>query len=252
MARRAASRPIRILPVPPMIGTGLYTPQDAAMLLHEQPRAVRRWAFGYGRNRKVGRVTHPPLIHTDLSPIEGQDALTFVELIELLYIRAFLRAGVSWKTVKTAANVAARMFDSKHPFALRRLYVDPKAVFAGVEESGGREALIELVGHGQHAMPSIVKPYLDELEFDVNDVANRWWPMGRTGGVVIDPKHSFGAPIVDGTGIRTATLSDAYRDEFPRYKTQTVERVAWTYNVRPVHVEAALRFRTWLINPKAN
>ncbi|HEY7770125.1 hypothetical protein [Longimicrobium sp.] len=235
-----------------MIGTGLYTPQDAAMLLHEQPRTIRRWAFGYGRNRAAGRVPYPPLIETDLSPLEGQDALTFLELIELLYIRAFLRAGVSWKTVKTAANVAARMFDSKHPFALRRLYVDPKAVFAGVQERDGRETLIQLVGHGQHTMPSIVKPYLDELEFDVNDVANRWWPMGRLAGVVIDPRFSFGAPIVEDVGIRTRTLIETYDDELPRYKERTVDHVAWTYTIKAIHVESALRFRTWLMNPIAN
>lgn len=235
-----------------MVGTGLYTPQEAAMLLHEAPSTVRRWAFGYKRNRAKGKVAHPALILTDLPMVEGERALTFIELVELLYIRAFLRAGVSWNTVKTAANVAARMFDSTHPFALRRLYVDPKAVFAGVEENDGREMLIQLIGHGQHTMPSIVKPYLDELDFDVNDVANRWWPMGRTGGVVIDPRHSFGAPIVDGTGIRARTLIDAHRDEFPHYKARTVEHVAWTYNIRPVQVEAALQFQTWLTNPSAN
>lgn len=235
-----------------MVGTGIYTPQEAARLLHDQARTVRRWAFGYDRNRKTGKVSHPPLISTDLPRLEGDDALTFIELIELRYIRAFLRAGVSWKTVKEAANVAARMFNTSHPFAMRRLYVDPKAVFAGVEDEDGREVLIQLVGYGQHAMPSIIKPYLDELEFDVNDVANRWWPMGRTGGVVIDPQHSFGAPIVDGTGIRTQTLSDAYRAELNRYKDRTAEHVAWMYNIRPVQVESALRFRTWLMSPSVN
>ena len=222
------------------------------MLLHETPDTVRRWAFGYKRNRRAGKIAHPPLIQTDLPEIEGEKALTFIELVELLYIRAFLRAGGSWKTVKTVANVAARMFDSNHPFALRRLYVHPKAVFAGVEESDGREMLIQLIGHGQHTMPSVVKPYLDELDFDVNDVANRWWPIGRTGGVVIDPRLSFGAPVVEGTGIRARTLADAYRDELPSHKSRTVEHVAWTYGVRPVQVEAALRFHTWLTNPSAN
>lgn len=235
-----------------LVGTGLYTPLDAAMLLHEQPRTVRRWAFGYDMRRATGKASYPPLIHTDLPTIEGERALTFVELIELKYIRGFLRAGVSWTTVKTAANVAARMFGTNHPFALRRVYVDPNAVFAEIEESDGREALIQLVGHGQHTMPSILKPYLDELDFDVNDVATRWWPIGKTAGVVVDPAHAFGAPTIEGTGIRTRTLSDAYDAEFLRHHHRTVEHVAWTYNVRPIHVESALQFRTWLMKPSAS
>jgi uncharacterized protein (DUF433 family) len=233
-------------------GTGLYTPKDAATLLHEQPSTIRRWAFGYERNRAVGKVSHPPLIQTDLPEVEGQRALTFVELVELLYIRAFLRAGVSWKTVKEAANAAARMFDTAHPFALRQLYVDPKAVYAALEEGDGRETLIQLVGHGQHAMPSVLKPYLDELEFDINDVANRWWPLRRTGGIVIDPRFSFGAPIVEDVGIRARTLVETHRDELPHHRDRTVEHVAWIFDIRPKHVEAALNFQAWLMKPNAN
>lgn len=192
------------------LGTGIYTPADAAMLLHESPSTVRRWAFGYTRNRGGEAVSHPPLLlKTELPELEGQLAVTFVELVELLYIRAFERAGVGWKAIKEAAAVAAKMYCSDHPFALRQLYVDPRSVYGGVMERDGTESLIQLIGHGQHAIPQLVKPYLDQLDFDVNDVAVRWWPMGRLGGVVIDPKYAFGAPIIDEVGIRTRTLSDA-------------------------------------------
>ena len=110
------------------LGTGIYTTGDAAALLHERQATVRRWAFGYKRRRLTGQVTHPPLIHTELPELEGHCALTFVELIELLYIRTLDRAGVSWQRIRDTAAVAARMFSTRHPFALRQLYADPNGV----------------------------------------------------------------------------------------------------------------------------
>jgi hypothetical protein len=229
------------------MGTGIYTPAEAAVLLHERPDTVRRWAFGYRRNRATGRVAHPPLIHTELPTVEGQDALTFVELIELLYIRAFERAGVSWSLIRGAANVAARMFSTRHPFALRQVYVDPRSVYGSVREDDGSESLVELVGHGQHAMPQLVKPYLEQIDFGANDVARRWWPMGRDGGVVVDPLVAFGLPVVAEVGMRVHSLASAYDAEVPAFgESGAVDRVAWTYEIEPAHVRTALQFREWL------
>lgn len=229
-----------------MVGTGIYTPSEAAMLLRERPHTVRRWAFGYARNRALGRVEQLPLIKTDLPKLEGELALTFVELVELLYIRAFQEAGVTWPVIRAAAQAAARLVESDHPFALRQFYVDPRSVYAAIDEEDGAESLVQLVGHGQHMITALVKPYLDQLEFDVNDVASRWWPLGKLGGVVIDPRQSFGAPVIDGVGIRARVLSDAYQAERELHGDKALERVAWVYEVAPQQVQAALNFKHWL------
>jgi uncharacterized protein (DUF433 family) len=226
-----------------MLGSGIYTPAEAAALLRQRPRTVRRWAFGYARERALGRVAHPPLIATRLPELEGSRALTFVELVELLYVRAFNEAGVSWPAIRSASRTASRLFHSDHPFALRRFYVDPAGVYAAIGEEDGSESLVHLAGHGQHSMTQLVRPYLAQLEFDACDVASRWWPLGKSGGVVIDPHRSFGAPVVEEAGIRTRVLSDAAEAERGE---RSVERVAWMYEVEPRHVDAALGFERWL------
>jgi uncharacterized protein (DUF433 family) len=230
-----------------LFNTGFYSPADAAALLHEDAATVRRWAFGYRRSRPSGAVRHPPLIRTDLPEIEGERALTFVELVELLYVRAFHELGVSWKTIRDAADVAARLFDSRHPFALRQLYLDPaSALYGAVAEPDGSEALVELSGHGQQAFPQVLKPYLEQLEFGVGGVAARWWPMGKDAGVVVDPRIAFGAPIIEGTRIPAGTLADAFEAERPAYGERALERVAWMYEVEPRHVRNSLEFSRWL------
>lgn len=228
-------------------GTGIYTAPEAAALLHQDAGTVRRWAFGYRRNRPDGRVQHPPLIRTELPEVEGERALTFVELVELLYIRAFQKAGASWKTIREAAGVAARLYTSEHPFALRQLYVDPDSfLYGAIEEADGSEAFVQLRGHGQQAFPQLVKPYLEQLEFGVDDLASRWWPLGRRGGVVVDPRHAFGAPVVEEVGIQTRTLADAYGAERRTHGDGALKRVAWIYEIEPGHVQTALDFQQWL------
>ena len=229
------------------LNTGFYSPGEAAALLHADTRTVRRWAFGYRRKRQSEPVQHPPLIRTDLPELEGERALTFVELVELLYVRAFHELGVSWKTIRDAAEVAARLFDSRHPFALRDVYLDPASVLYGaVAEADGSEALVELSGHGQQAFPQLLKPYLEQLEFGVDGVAARWWPMGKQAGVLVDPRIAFGAPIVEDTRIPVNTLAEAFEAERPVYGERAVERVAWMYEVEPRHVQDSLAFSRWL------
>jgi hypothetical protein len=233
---------------PLSIGTGLYTPAEAAALLHEKATTVRRWAFGYARNRRPGTIEHPPLIHTELPEIEGQRALTFVELVELMYVRGFQRAGAPWRLIKEAARVAARLYQTDHPFAVRTFLADPKGIYAVLSESTEQSALVELVGHGQHTLADLVKPYLGQLDFDFSDVASRWWPMGREGRVVVDPRHEFGAPIIEEVGLRTKLLSDAfYAERNGDDHEAAVRRVAWLYRVRADHVDTALRFKQWLL-----
>ena len=51
------------------LNTGIYTAGEAASLLHENPRTVRRWAFGASRAAD-GRSK--PLIRTELPVLEGE------------------------------------------------------------------------------------------------------------------------------------------------------------------------------------
>lgn len=229
-----------------MIGKGLYTPAEAASLLKAPVAEVKRWAFGYERRRNGARVHYQPLIHTELPEIEGHRALTFTELVELMYIKGFRRAGAPWKLVHEAAAVAARMFETEHPFAMRKFFADPNGIYALLQESGGGESLVSLRGHGQHALRDVVQPYLGQLEFDPMEVPTRWWPMGREGRVVVDPQVSFGAPIVAEIGVPTHVLADALEAEKGYDPERALERVSWVYKVPPRHVQTAVRFEEWL------
>jgi hypothetical protein len=229
-----------------MIGTGIYTPAEAAALLKAPPAEVRRWAFGYSRVRQGERRAYEPLIRTALPTLDGQQALTFVELVEMMFIKGFRKAGVSWNTIREAASVAARLYETEHPFAMRQFFADPKGVYAALKEADDTESLVQLTGSGQHVIGEVVKPYLGQLEFDPLEVPTRWWPMGKEGRIVVDPAVSFGRPMVADAGIPTRALAEALEAEQRYDPERALERVSWLFKVPHRHVQSAARFEEWL------
>jgi uncharacterized protein (DUF433 family) len=229
-----------------MIGTGIYTPAEAAALLKAPPAEVRRWAFGYTRVRGGVPRHYEPLIRTQLPELEGQQALTFIELVEMMFIKGFREAGVSWKTIHEAARVAARLFETEHPFAMRQFFADPGGVYALLREVDGGESLVSLVGSGQHVFTDLVRPVPGAARVRSLDVPTRWWPLGKEGRVVVDPAVSFGQPIVAEAGIPTRVLAEALAAETEYDPKTALERVAWVYRIPERHVHAATRFEEWL------
>lgn len=229
-----------------MIGTGIYTPNEAAALLKAPTAEVRRWAYGYARVREGERRHYPALIRTELPTLEGQQALTFLELVEMMFIKGFRKAGVPWNNIREAASVAARLFETAHPFAMRQFFADPGGVYAQLREVDGGESLVRLVGSGQHVFSEIVRPYLGQLEFAPSEVPTKWWPLGKEGRVVIDPAVSFGQPTVVDAGIPTSVLAEALAAETEYDPRTALQRVAWVYKVAERHVQAATRFEQWL------
>ena len=85
------------------------------------------------------------------------------------------------------------------------------------------------------ALRHALLPYLHQLDFE-EGFARRWFPRGRSVPIVLDPEVSFGAPVVAGTGIQTATLSGMIE------AGETAESVAWWYRLGIPLVDAAVHF----------
>ena len=212
---------------------GVYTVPVAARLLHERAATIERWAFGYRRRGKGYR----PAIVTDIPPIGSSRAITFLELVELMFVQALLRTGLSWPKVREASRVAARLLkDERHPFATRSWFADPAALYLRLGEEHNEDLLVEVAGHAQLAMEPVLQPYLRQLDFDSRGVARRWFPMGRDAAVVLDPRRSFGMPITVGAGVPTETLARL------NSAGDTVETIAAWYRMDEAEVDAAIRY----------
>jgi uncharacterized protein (DUF433 family) len=170
------------------------------------------------RSEREGRArrTKPPVIRTDIPSIDGAVSLSFLELMELRVVKAFIDKGLSLQHVRKAGALACRRFRTDHPFASRRVFTDGRNIFSAISDDVDspdvvkwREAEIDQVTSGK-----LFERFLREIEFDERtSLAERWWPMGKGHPIVLDPQVSFGAPVIEGTAVRTVTIARYARRE---------------------------------------
>lgn len=228
------------------LGIGIYARDEAARLIRVTPSRLRRWVSGYTYHYSYratsSRRKRPPVVSMDLPVIEDTIALSFVELMELRVVAALRAKGVSLQQIRKAADVAERHFRTEHPFASRRVYTDSRKVFAAVGDQANEPDVVELSKGGvlQIIAGGILEPFLEEIDFDSHsNLAERWWPLGKTTPVVLDPRVAFGAPTIQGTRLRTSFLAQLASHS-------AADEIAEAYQLEPDRIEAALMFERQL------
>ena len=71
-------------------GIGVFTVSEAARLTRVPATSVRRWVFGRRQQRSV--------LSPELPAQDGQEALGFLNLVEVLFLRDLRAQGVRWAT----------------------------------------------------------------------------------------------------------------------------------------------------------
>ncbi len=132
--------------------------------------------------------------NSDLPEIDGSLALSFKDLMEVRFVAAFRKAGLSWPTLRAAHASACRMFNSNHPFSTDRFRTHGAQVFLDLSARHYEEGVIEIRTR-QHYFEEIIRPMFKDIEV-AGDQLLRWWPLGRDRNVLLDPERSFGVPII--------------------------------------------------------
>ncbi len=221
-----------------LIGLGLYSFSEAARLTGIAPVELRRWLRGYGRIDQDARE-HPPLWQSELAAADV-DAVSFHDLLEIRFVKAFRLHGVSLQTIRQVAKDARDML-GPYPFTCRRFETDGETIFeSALEESDDGQTLD--MRRKQYVFRRIIKRSLYAgIEFGDDQRAVRWYPVERSRQIVIDPAVAFGKPVVASVSVRTNVLHDAWLAEGKDKK-----RVARLYEVPLGAVEAAIRYETRL------
>jgi uncharacterized protein (DUF433 family)/DNA-binding transcriptional MerR regulator len=225
-----------------LLGLGVYTVPEAARLTRVSAPRIRRWLTGYTFTARDGQSSSSPVWEPQIRPTRGELVLSFRDLLEVRFVDAFRRHGVSWKTIRLAAERAAEIVEDSHPFSTKRFKTDGRSIFADIVQETGEESLLDLA-KSQYAFKLVVDSFLFEgLEFsDLRGAPVRWWPLGRDRRVVIDPERSFGQPIVTPESVPTAILAKAVEAE-----EGSIESVARWYLVDPKAIRDAVEFETKL------
>ena len=209
-----------------------YQPAEAARLTGVASHRIKRWLEGYtfGSGNNVKR--QPPLWDSRYS---GYDDcyFGFLDLIEIRFVDAFVKAGLSIQAVRILLLRAREIAQSDYPLSTHQFKTDGRTIFLEVWESD--EARTIDVKNGQHAFHAIVKPSFRDLEFDKNSVT-KWYVNGKDKKISIDPNLAFGQPVIDDTSIPTARLWEVYKAE------GDIKAVARQFEISLTQVKHAIEF----------
>lgn len=203
------------------LGLGVYSLPVASKLIGVSSQKLRRWT-----SEEDGVVQ---------SRFSQKDAISFLDMMELLFVKMFRDENVSMQTIKLAAKKASDKFNTDYPFAVKRFDTDGKTIFATLIKSEDDGELIEDLRHGQLVFRSIIKPFFKRLEYGQSD-ALRYWPLLKSGRVVLDPMRSLGQPIDSKTGVPTRAIFDAVQ------AGQSQKLVAKWFDVPTAAVRQAVKF----------
>lgn len=206
------------------IGKGLYSVPDAARILGVHHNKVRRWLLPDGG-----------VVHRTFDPADR--IVSFLELMELHFIKMFRDQGVSLQAIRRAASTAAKRFHTDYPFAVKRFDTDGRTIFATLRREDDGKEMVEDLRKGQYVFTKILRPFFRKLDYGTADIS-RFWPLSKRGRIVIDPQRHFGRPLDHDTGVPTSALYQAVKAG----RGQSVRTVADWFGVPEAAVRAAVKF----------
>src|SRR4051812_22983939 len=128
-----------------VLGRGVYAASEALRLLNFRPgvgvaedkvsrQTISRWLRGY--DFQVRGETHhsEPLWTPDYANDDDLIELSFRDLIELRFVKAFRDAGVGLQTIRQCFDRAAELVKDERPFSTREFRTDGKTIFLEITE----------------------------------------------------------------------------------------------------------------------
>jgi uncharacterized protein (DUF433 family) len=201
-----------------------YQVSTAARYARVAPQTVTYWHYA---TAKVGPA------------LPGKDRgarLSYLQLIEVAFVATFRRLGLSLQRIRNAREYAAQTLEAEFPFAQYRwktegmnLLLDLKQV----DPSSSLDALIIANAAGQTAWTDLVSDRFLEFDYE-GGMALKWHVAGRESPVLIDPRVSFGAPMVK--GVATWALKGRH------VAGEDINNIAEDFSLREEDVIAALAF----------
>ena len=219
-----------------------YTLAQASRLCGVTRGRISRWLRGYDYTYNVMGGTkegsQKSIVERNLD--KNSASVSFLELIDLLFVKRFLDRGYSLQKVRKILDEARIHLNTPH-FASARFYIFGTETILDdnrmIEDS---KSFLALFKAGQGAFAQLVEPIGEKVDFeDVTEfgLATRWYPRGKNGYIVVDPKVSFGQPTIIGTRITTDNVYDLYVGE-----EKKVENVSRWFHLPPTQINSAVAF----------
>jgi uncharacterized protein (DUF433 family) len=216
-----------------------YSLAEASRLVGISVYRVRRWLKGYEYTYKITggneiREGHQNAI-VHFSDTKEAPYASFLDIIEMLFVKRFLDHGFSLQKIRKAIDEAVDFLGTPR-FARNVFFTDGSKIYLQMSSSGRN--ILTLMSRGQWAIAPIIVQLSEKIDFhNVTGLATRWYPLGIDGLIVVDPQISFGRPTIMGRGITTENIYDLYLGE-----NKQIDSVSHWLDLPKNEAQAAVEF----------
>jgi len=202
-----------------------YRYSEVARFARTSAATVRRWYRGY---EVPGHHMEPVL------PTGHENLLSYIQLVETVFVVNFRRAGVKLDALRHAHDYLRATFAYEYPFAQLKLRTDGKNVLA--ETLPASESLLIIANkNGQLVWREAVCEQFEQFDYD-DGLALRWHLRGRDNVVLIDPRIAFGTPVIENTGVPTYVIKERFA------AGENIDDIRDDYGISLRQIEQALDF----------
>jgi uncharacterized protein (DUF433 family) len=230
---------------------GFYTLPEATRLIEVgNHRRILGWLQGYPK-RATGA-----LISRDYQPIDKQQELSFLDLLEVRFIEHFREQGVRVQTLRRCLETARELWKTDKPLATSHIRFkarkDGKDVLAeevlrpAAEETKDPK-LLSLCTRQYEIYVAIREILVKGVSFDPHShLAVRWIPRpAKFPEIIIDPTVAYGRPTGP-SRVPTSVLYNAWKAE-----GRKLDPVADWYEVSLAEAKTAIDFELELQQEQA-
>lgn len=211
------------------IGSGIYTIPDIASILRLPYHKVNLWVNKYW-DGELGKEFSNQYSWT----VDNTKAVNFHTLIEFYVLYQLAEAGVKTRHALNAHIELSKFFKTIFPFAQRNILTnirtDGHKVFFNFNGN-----LLSLDGTKQFNL-GFIEIFFKSLDFDEELLAARFWPLGKSKSILIDPKRQFGHPVIGKSNIYPETIYSLYEGG------ESIDFIAFTYEIEKQYVLDAIEF----------
>jgi uncharacterized protein (DUF433 family) len=211
------------------LGIGIYTISDISNILNLKYFKVERLLNEYWDKR----------FSQDLGKkyswsIGKTKAVSFHTLVEFYIFFQLKESGVSTAQIIKAHSELSKMYQTPFPFAVSSIIDSIRCV--------GKRIVFELKGDfinldaTKQFNLKFIQEFAKKIVFDENELAEKFYPLGKKNCVVVNPHNQFGHPVIDNTNIFPETIYSLYKSN------ESKKFIAASYDLSIKQVDDAISF----------
>lgn len=186
------------------LGYGIYTIPDIANILNLKYHKVERLLNEYWDKRFVNALGKKYSW-----AIGKTKAVSFHTLVEFYIFFQLKESGVSTQEILKAHKELSEMYNTAFPFAVSKIIQDISCAGRKIVFKTKKGDYINLDSTKQLNL-GFIQEFAKKLVFDANNLAEKFYPLGKKNSVVVDPHHQFGQPVISETNIFPQTIFNLY------------------------------------------